>query len=328
MIPWTSVTAPQAAAACASVGARLCTEEEWQSACSVVARQTYPAVEPAAGNGDIYIEAEQALSRTTGTSTGGTAATRSWEPDTTAGYQGMMALRASPDTGANVSLANGPAQSPRLDFQINFTATGNHSVWVRMFSATGSQDTVGIGINAALPGTATQTLVTPTNGSWLWVKAGTQFNIPATGNRYLSLWMREDGTRVDAIFVTRSNSSTAPTATSGPGGVYAYNTNPDTYAANTCNGVDYDTNGGVAGNQDDIIACGALSSCDANWGAAGKAYDLSGNVKEWTSPRVPGVNPIRGGASNNLGTGLTCGLSFTAADDAFFFVNVGFRCCR
>ncbi|MCE9578682.1 MAG: hypothetical protein K8W52_36490 [Deltaproteobacteria bacterium] len=327
VLPWTSVTAPQAAAACASIGARLCTEEEWQSACSVVARQTYPVAEPTTGNGDIFLEAEQASAKTTGTSTGTNAATRSWEPDTTAGYSGMMALRASPDTGVNISLANAPNQSPRLDFPINFSTTGNHYVWVRMYSATSSQDTVGIGINATVPGTATQTLVTPTNGSWLWVRSNS-ISIAATGTRTVSVWMREDGVRVDAIFVTRSSSTTAPTNTSGTGNTYAYDTNPNTYAANTCNGVDYDTNGGLAGNQDDVIACGALTSCDANWGAAGKAFDLSGNVKEWTSPRVPGVNPIRGGASNNLGTGLTCGLSFTAADDAFFFPNVGFRCCR
>jgi formylglycine-generating enzyme required for sulfatase activity len=335
VLPWTSVTAPQAQAACATIGARLCSEEEWQSACAVVARTTYPAVEPAAGNGDIFIEAEQALSQTSATS--GTTV-RAWQPDFTAGFSGMMGLRALPDTGAAVSLANSPTQAPRLDFQINFTSTGNHTVWVRMYSAvmvdgngnpiTNTQDTINIGVNGALPGTATQTLTTTVNGTWHWVKAGTQFNIPAIGNRYLSVWMREDGVRVDAIFVTRSTSNTPPTPTSGPGGTWAYDTSPNTYAANTCNGVDYDTNSGLAGNQDDIIACGALASCDANWSATQKVYDMSGNVKEWTAPRLAGVNPIRGGASNNLGDGLTCGLSFTAADNNFFFSNVGFRCCR
>jgi hypothetical protein len=43
---------------------------------------------------------------------------------------------------------------------------------------------------------------------------------------------------------------------------------------------------------------------------------------------VPGVNPIRGGASNDIQGGLACALSFSAGDDNFFFPNVGFRCCR
>lgn len=36
-IPWTNVTQPQAAAACAASGARLCTEAEWQRACETAA---------------------------------------------------------------------------------------------------------------------------------------------------------------------------------------------------------------------------------------------------------------------------------------------------
>ena len=30
-----------------------------------------------------------------------------------------------------------------------------------------------------------------------------------------------------------------------------------------------------------------------------QAFDMSGNVKEWTLARAPGQNPIRGGASND-----------------------------
>ena len=54
---------------------------------------------------------------------------------------------------------------------------------------------------------------------------------------------------------------------------------------------------------------------------------MSGNVKEWALAHQPGQNPIRGGASNNTGVGISCALNFTLADDTFFFPNVGFRCC-
>src|SRR5205823_3528568 len=36
-LPWTNITYPQALAACQSVGARLCTEQEWHRTCSVIA---------------------------------------------------------------------------------------------------------------------------------------------------------------------------------------------------------------------------------------------------------------------------------------------------
>ena len=58
------------------------------------------------------------------------------------------------------------------------------------------------------------------------------------------------------------------------------------------------------------------------------AFDMSGNVKEWTLAHEPGENPIRGGASNNTGIGISCPLNFTLGTDTFFFPNVGFRCCR
>jgi len=326
--PWTDVTAPQAAAACASVGAHLCSEEEWQRACSVVAPTVYPITEPAANQGAMYIEAEDFSSSATATAADGVQ--RSWEPDQTPGFQGMMALRAVPDTGAALSQAQAVTQGPRLDYLIDFTATGNHRVWVRMYSSGNNADAIAIGINASLTGaTAQQSLTTSQNRNWIWMRAG-QINVTSTGNQYLSIWMEDDGVKVDAIYVTQSNTNTAPTDTSGPGNIWAYDQNPNTSQSTTCNGLDYDTDPGTPGNQDDIIPTGILTApgCDANWGAAGKAYDLSGNVREWTQPRTAGVNPIRGGTSNNIEGGLTCGLSFTAADDSFFFPNVGFRCCR
>ena len=51
-------------------------------------------------------------------------------------------------------------------------------------------------------------------------------------------------------------------------------------------------------------------------------------MKEWTTARATGQNPLRGGASNNEVPGSTCQINFTLANDAFFFPNVGFRCCR
>jgi formylglycine-generating enzyme required for sulfatase activity len=68
--------------------------------------------------------------------------------------------------------------------------------------------------------------------------------------------------------------------------------------------------------------------CFANKNATDRAYDMTGNVKEWVQARLPGENPLRGGASNNEVPGSTCKLDFTLANDEFFFPNAGFRCCR
>ena len=109
---------------------------------------------------------------------------------------------------------------------------------------------------------------------------------------------------------------------------FAYDASCQTFAADTCNGDDHDTNAGVAGDQDELIPGGSLAICDADWGASAKVFDMTGNAKEWTAQRAAAVNPIRGGGYNNSAAGLTCQNNFLTADDAFQFDNVGFRCCR
>jgi MYXO-CTERM domain-containing protein len=103
----------------------------------------------------------------------------------------------------------------------------------------------------------------------------------------------------------------------------------DVYGANTCNGNDWDC-AGAAGDQDCLYATGSFAQCIADWGAAGDVFDLSGNVKEWTTTERPagsGVHEIRGGAYNNAPGGLTCDFDFTLASETFNFQNIGFRCC-
>ncbi len=324
--PWTNVTYAQAQAACGSVGARLCTEQQWHRACSVVAGTVYPVVEPAGNNGELFLEAENYASRAPGTVGG---VTRAWVPDQAPpGFSAIGGLRASPNNGGNVARASAPTQAPRIDFLVDFTTAADHYVWLRMYGPNNNDDDVHVGINPTLPGTATVTVDASANAGWIWMRTPA-IPVAATGPRYVSVWMQTDGVKVDAIVVTRSTSTVAPAPTlGGPGGAWAYATDPSTYQPTTCNGDEYDTNPAVAGDQDDILPTGSLPSCRAAWPAGVDVFDLSGNVREWTELRTPGANPIRGGTSNNTGTGISCGLAFTLASDTFFFPNVGFRCCR
>ncbi|MBL8677682.1 MAG: hypothetical protein JNK05_00835 [Myxococcales bacterium] len=95
------------------------------------------------------------------------------------------------------------------------------------------------------------------------------------------------------------------------------------YSSTTCNGVDNDINAGMPGVQNGLLPTGALASCrPSNRGI----FDLSGNAKEFTAPTA-GSYALRGGSYNNLAFGTSCPFQFTEVDNAFRFVNVGFRCC-
>ncbi|MDH5670854.1 MAG: MopE-related protein [Myxococcales bacterium] len=90
-----------------------------------------------------------------------------------------------------------------------------------------------------------------------------------------------------------------------------------------CNGID--------SGQGQVLPGGSMADCFRTH--TGVVYDLSGNVKEWTLTRgVDGngnaINPLRGGALNNIENGISCGFEFTVASDSVFFFNIGFRCCH
>jgi hypothetical protein len=338
--PWTMVKQPEAELACAVIGARLCTEQEWHRACAAVTGTTWPFSEPTTANADMFFEAEDYTTLTQRTPTvahGYDGVERSWVPDytiaagtPTVSYSGISALRASPNTTANISVssANAPSDSPRLDYQITFVGAGtvNRYVWVRMFAPTNSDNELRIGISAT-PGTTapTQSITASSNNAWVWVRAAA-IGVTA-GTKFVSLYMREDGLKVDAIFVTKNSGTTAPTNTTTNGGDWSFSTSPDVFADSTCNGKENDTDAATASiNEDAILPGGSKAQCFANIGTG--AFDMSGNVKEWTKERVTDQNPIRGGASNNLQGGTTCSNAFSLANDNFFFNNVGFRCCK
>jgi len=105
------------------------------------------------------------------------------------------------------------------------------------------------------------------------------------------------------------------------------------YSPTACNGNDYDADCALP-DDDRLMSTGTsygcpppgASQCLSGYGA----FDLSGNLKEWTGTQVsasPLAYRIRGGAFDNIAAGLTCQFDFLSGEATYEFANLGFRCC-
>ncbi len=107
----------------------------------------------------------------------------------------------------------------------------------------------------------------------------------------------------------------------------------NTYQPNSCNGNDYDPDC-TPPDTDLELPTGSAYGCPTKPAQSvcvspTGAFDMSGNLKEWTSTQVqPGAFGIRGGGYDTPSNGLACQFSFVSADPSFLFANLGFRCCE
>jgi hypothetical protein len=143
---------------------------------------------------------------------------KSWTPVTTpSGYSGSGALQALPNTGTLVSLTD-LANSPRLDYPVNFTKTGTHYIWLRGVGPSTSDNSVIVGLDGSAASDGNQ-VATITGDAYGWANqdndgAVRTINVERVGLSTLNVWMREDGIVVDKLLIT-ANSAYTPSG-NGP----------------------------------------------------------------------------------------------------------------
>lgn len=128
-----------------------------------------------------------------------------WAPNNTSGYSGTGAMWASPNDGTTVNQGY-VTNSPRLDYQVNFVATGIHYVWVRANGATTSDDSVHAGLDGMAVNTSDR-ITGVYSKSWIWSRSTMDgpvatIDVKTPGLHVVNVWMREDGLALDKLVLT------------------------------------------------------------------------------------------------------------------------------
>ncbi len=124
-----------------------------------------------------------------------------------------------PDTGVDNSNSPFSSASPRLDYQINFTKTGTHYVWVRGYGGTGN-DRVHVGLDGAEVSTADR--IGDFGAAFQWRNKDASgvlatINVTTTGLHTVNVWMARDGFRFDKLLLTTNAAYDPSTVNSGNG---------------------------------------------------------------------------------------------------------------
>lgn len=135
------------------------------------------------------------------------ASGQNWSPDYTPDYSGDSAMVAQPDSGNRVASSD-IANSPSLEYRVNFLTTGTHYVWVRGLAVDADGDTVHVGLDGTAFGTSDKLqLASNVLNTWGWTRTTedgpvASFEVASTGEHTLQVWMDKDGAIVDKILIT------------------------------------------------------------------------------------------------------------------------------
>jgi len=138
------------------------------------------------------------------------------------GFTGGYAMQSTPTTPAGGAGPDAPADflanSPRLDYEVNFIKTGTHYVWVLAWGLDGNSDSLHSGLDGQHVPTADR--ITGFGNNYRWTNTAYQdperimIDVTSAGVHTFNIWMREDGSVVDKILLT-TNPNYTPTG-AGP----------------------------------------------------------------------------------------------------------------
>jgi hypothetical protein len=126
------------------------------------------------------------------------------------GFSGGYAMQSTPATPAGGAGPNAPADfmanSPRLDYEIDFVKTGTHYIWVLAWGYDGNSDSIHSGLDEQHIPTADR--ITGFSNNYRWTNDAYQdperimMDVNSVGVHTFNIWMREDGSVVDKILIT------------------------------------------------------------------------------------------------------------------------------
>jgi len=138
------------------------------------------------------------------------------------GFSGGFAMQSTPTTPAGGAGPNDPADflanSPRLDYEVDFIETGTYYVWVLVWGLDGNSDSMHSGLDGEAVATADR--ISGFSNNYTWTNTAYQdperimFDVTTAGLHTVNIWMREDGSVIDKILLT-TNPDYRPTG-SGP----------------------------------------------------------------------------------------------------------------
>ncbi|MBI4091401.1 hypothetical protein HY419_01460, partial [candidate division WWE3 bacterium] len=143
-----------------------------------------------------------------------------WDFDTAlSGYSGSGYMANNPDTGMQIDIPNIQSSSPEMIYNIDFTNTGTYYIWGRGAMKDSSGDTIHAGIDGFIDANSDALDWDGTSFEWSNIRASNSnrrfITVSSPGVHNISIWIREDGARVDKIMLTK-DSAFIPTGTGPP----------------------------------------------------------------------------------------------------------------
>jgi hypothetical protein len=123
------------------------------------------------------------------------------------GYQGSGYLSSGSETQNQLDynhVNSNPGLYERYDYDVNFTTAGTYNLWIRARGDDSDENTIFIGLDGVAVGSIGEDVF----GQWVWdnlIQNGTnQIAIGSPGPHTISIWRRETGHRLDAIYLTKT----------------------------------------------------------------------------------------------------------------------------